>query len=110
MPISLITASQVDDAGADADRSAGGSQRPSVMKAAEKGPGPWVCRAHQDLFGRSVLGDGPGVHEHDMVGDVPGKSDLVRHHNHRGAVFAELPHDREHLADELWIKRRGDLV
>jgi hypothetical protein len=80
------------------------------MKAAKKGPGPRIDRAHQDLVGRPVLRDPTGIHEQDMVGDVAGESDLVGHNDHRGAVFAELPHDREHLADQLRVERRGNLV
>ena len=56
-----------------ADRSAGGSQRPGMMKAAEKGSGPRVRGAHQDILGRPVLGDRSCVHEHDMVGDIAGE-------------------------------------
>src|SRR5215469_18712642 len=83
--------------------SSGSARRPGVMKAAEKGAGPRVCRTHKDLVGGSMLGDHPGVHEQHMVSDVAGKCDLVRYDNHRRAVFAELPHDREHLADEFGI-------
>jgi hypothetical protein len=41
---------------------------------------------------------------------VTGEGDLVCHDNHRDAVFAELPHDREHFSDQFGIERRGDLV
>jgi hypothetical protein len=71
------------------------------MKAAEEGPGPRIRRVHQDLVGWPVLSDRSAVHEQDVVGDVAGESDLVRHDDHRAAVFAELPHDREHLAEVM---------
>jgi len=80
------------------------------MKAAEKGSGPRVRGTHQDILGRPMLGDRSCVDEQDMVGDIAGEGDLVRHDNHRGAVFAELPHDREHFSDQFEIERRGDLV
>ena len=75
-----------------------------MMKAAEKGSGPRVRGAHQDILGRPVLGDRSCVHEQDMVGDIAGEGDLVCHDNHRGAVFAELPHDREHFSDQFGIE------
>ena len=86
-----------------ADRSAGVSQRPGMMKAAEKGSGRRVRGTHQDILGRPMLGDRSCVDEQDMVGDIAGEGDLVRHDNHRGAVFAELPHDREHFSDQFEI-------
>ena len=53
-----------------------------------------------------MLGDRSCVHEQDMVGDIAVKAISVpSHDNHRGAVFAELRHDRKHFSDQFGIER-----
>ncbi len=50
------------------------------------------------------------MHEHDPVGDLAGKADLVRHQHHGHAVARHLLQHLQHFADQLGIERRGDLV
>ena len=44
------------------------------------------------------------------VGDVARERHLVRRHHDRHAVVGERAHEVEHVADELGVQRRGDLV
>jgi hypothetical protein len=86
-----------------ADRSAGGSQRPGVMKAAEKGSGPRIRRAHQDILGGPVLGDRSCVHEVRIL--FPPAGSQKRTVRHLGiSVIASAP------AASLVRKGRGDAV
>jgi len=50
------------------------------------------------------------MHEHDGVGGAAGKAHLVRYQHHRHAVPRQLFEDPDHLADQLGIERRSDLV
>ena len=52
----------------------------------------------------------PSCEEAHPVGDLAGEAHLVGGDQHRHAVALELAHDVEHLADELGIERRRDLV
>jgi hypothetical protein len=57
-----------------ARRSAGGSQRPRMMKAAEEGSGSRLRGAHQHLIGPPLLGDRSAVRSADIDA---GKSDAT---------------------------------
>ena len=56
------------------------------------------------------LDDHAAVHEHQLVADLAGEADLVRHDDHRHAVDGEVAHHLEHLADQLRVERGGRLV
>ena len=78
--------------------------------AAEEGPGSRILRAHQELVGPARARQSlrrPGIGHGRRC---RGESDLVRDDDHRGGVFAELPHNREHFTDQLGIERLGDFV
>ena len=60
---------------------------------------------------RAALLDDPAlVHEDDAVADLAGELHLVRDDEHRHPLAREVAHDDEHLADELRVERRRDLV
>ena len=67
-------------------------------------------RVVEHLLGRADLEQPALVQEADPVGDLAGEAHLVGGDQHRHALVLERPHRREHLADELGIERRGDLV
>ena len=61
--------------------------------------------------GRPLLEDPALVEERHPVGDLAGEAHLVGDHHHRHVqVGGERLHDREHLAGELRVERRGRLV
>lgn len=64
----------------------------------------------QYLLRRPLLDDGAAIHEHHGVGNLPGKSDLVRHYHQGGAVARELRDDVQYLGDQFGVERRGGLV
>ena len=69
-----------------------------------------LLRPVEDLGRRSLLDDAALVHEHDAIADVPGEVHLVRDDEHRHPGSRKVAHDDEHLADELRVERRRDLV
>ena len=50
------------------------------------------------------------MHEHDRGAHVAGKAHLVGHHEQRHALGGELADHAQHLAHELGVEGRGDLV
>ena len=64
----------------------------------------------EDLRGRAVLEDAAAVEERDAVGDLAGEAHLVGGDQHRHAAVLELADHVEHLADQLGVEGRGDLV
>src|SRR5262245_23342019 len=80
------------------------------LDAPEKGAEPLVDAVHQDLERRAGGLDPAAVHEDDARGDVPRERHLVGDDDHGHAVGGQLPHHGQHLADELGVEGRGDLV
>ncbi len=50
------------------------------------------------------------IHEDDAVGDIAGKADLVRDHDHRHAGIGQPAHHAKHFTDEFGIERRSRFV
>ena len=71
---------------------------------------PFLARSVEDVCGHALLHDPALVHEDDAIADVPCEVHLVRDDEHGHARAGEVAHDDEHLADELRVERRGDLV
>ena len=61
-------------------------------------PPPYVPRS-------ALLCNLPVIHEDDSIGHVASESHLVSNNHHRHSVSSKIAHDREHLADQLRIKR-----
>src|SRR5262249_49714212 len=80
------------------------------LDAPEKRAEPLVDAVHQDLERRAGGLDPAAVHEDDPRGDVPRERHLMGDYDHGHAVGGQLPHHRQHLADELGVEGRGDLV
>ncbi len=74
-----------------------GGQRTRDRKSRVRG---WL-RVVDDLRGRALLDDAAVVEEHDVVGDLAGEGDLVRHDHERRAGRGEGRDHAEHLADQL---------
>jgi hypothetical protein len=87
-----------------------GALRLSAPPGVEKRSQPLALWRREQLRGRAQLDDATVVHEHGRADDVCCEAHLVAHDQHRHAVARELSHDREHLAHELGIERRGRLV
>ena len=69
-----------------------------------------VCGAPKICCRRADLVDAAGVHEDDAVGHLAREAHLVRDHQQRHAVVGQRLDDAQHLADQLGVERRGDLV
>ena len=68
-------------------------------------------RTIQDVLRLPLLNDLAVVHEDQPVADLPGELHLVRDDEHRHPEIAgKVAHDDEHLAHELGVERRRDLV
>ena len=52
----------------------------------------------------------PAVQEDDGVGDLAGEADLVGDDDHGHPARRQVPHDGQHLADQLGVQRAGRLV
>jgi hypothetical protein len=78
--------------------------------AVEEGAGALVLRVADDLVRVSLLDDDAVVHEDHPVRDLAREGHLVGDDDHRHALRGELAHDRQHVADELGVQRRGRLV
>src|SRR5262245_10206767 len=89
---------------------AGGASVVLELDPAEKRAESLVVRIRQDLPRRARRLDAAAVHEDDPGGDIPRERHLVGHDDHGHAVGGQLPDDGQHLADELGVERRGDLV
>ena len=50
------------------------------------------------------------VHEHERAADIAREQHLVRDQQQRHAVARQILDHLQHLADELGVERRGDLV
>jgi hypothetical protein len=70
----------------------------------------WLSRRAEDHVGRAFFDNRAGVEEHDAIGNLPGKSHLVRGQHHRHPQALELGDDLQHFPDHLGIERRSDLV
>ena len=62
------------------------------------------------LDGRPLLEDPAAVEEADGGGDVAREAHLVGGQHHRGAGLGQVADDGEHVADQLGVEGRGDLV
>src|SRR5581483_2287469 len=69
----------------------------------EELPRPLVAGPGEDLVRRPVLDDHAVGHHEDAIGHVAGEAHLVGHDHHRHPLGGQLPHDAEHLADELRV-------
>ena len=85
-------------------------QPPRLHDPPQEPPGPVVLRVAEHLLGRAAFPDHAVVEEADLVGDVAGEPHLVRGQHHGHAVALEVAYHRQHLADQLRVERRGDLV
>src|SRR5215217_4202814 len=81
-----------------------------VEDALEEGAGAGVLGAADHLGGDALLHDHALVHEDDPVGDLAGEAHFVGDDQHGHALDGQLAHDGEHVADQLWVQRRGGLV
>ena len=72
--------------------------------------GAVVLGVEEDLARRALLDEVAVVHVHDAVGHVAAEAHLVADHDHGHAALGELPHDLEHLADQLGVEGAGRLV
>jgi hypothetical protein len=64
----------------------------------------------EELFGRPHLVHAALVHEDHPVADLAGKAHLVGDHHQGHAVAGQALHHLQHLAHQLRVQRRGDLV
>src|SRR5690606_23934459 len=79
-------------------------------EAAEETSGAWMLRVGQ-LFGRRPLLDHhAAIHEHDPIGRLFGKTDLMRDHDHGEALLRKSAHGRQNLAYQFGIERGGGFV
>src|SRR5882724_4284176 len=78
--------------------------------ARQEGLEALVLRVDEDVARAALRRDAAAVHEHDTRADVAREGHLVGHHDHRHALARELLDDAEHLADQLGVERRRDLV
>src|SRR5436305_10762853 len=86
-------------------------QRLGQLKGtSQEAPRPLFFRTIEDVGRLALLDDHSLVHEHELVADVASELHLVRDDEHRHAHLREVAHDDEHLADELRIEGRRDLV
>src|SRR5438128_2025022 len=69
-----------------------------------------MSRAVEYLVWRPLLENLSLMEIQDAVTDIACEAHLVRDDDHRHAVLRKLPHGVEHLANELWVQRRGWLV
>src|SRR5216684_526299 len=69
-----------------------------------------VLRLVEHGLRRPLLDDDTAIDEQHAIGDVPGKSHLMRDHKHCHAVVSELAHHGKHLADQFRIERGSRLV
>ena len=68
------------------------------------------ARLGQHLGARSLLPDPALMHEDQPRGDAAREAHLVGDQHHRHALARHLLQHLQHLADQLGIERRGDLV
>jgi len=73
-------------------------------------PGALVLGPAQELCRGSVLDDLALVDERDVVGDLAGELQLVRHHDHRPSFLCEIAHEAQDLPDQFRVEGRGRLV
>ncbi len=62
-------------------------------------------RFAEDLLGRALLAHDAVGEEAHPTRDLTGEAHLVGRQDHREPVLLEVPHDVEHLGDELGIER-----
>ena len=86
------------------DAAAGSSTRVRNCRVRSCVGAPMTCA------GRAVLDDHAAVHEDDAVRDLAGEAHLVRDHHHGHALLGQVAHDRQDVADQLGVERRGGLV
>ena len=67
-------------------------------------------RVGEDLGRQPLLDDPALVDEQQPVADITGEVHLVGDDHHRHALLGELTHHLQHLADQLRVERRRDLV
>ena len=63
-----------------------------LIEIAEEPRGEEVGRCRIEFLRRALLDDATGPHQHDAVGDAHGLLRIVRHHDGRGAGFAQNRH------------------
>jgi hypothetical protein len=66
--------------------------------------------AAEELRRRRSLDDAARVHEHHGVGDLAGKTHLVRYADHRHSGLGQVDHHVEHFLDHFRIEGRRRLV
>jgi len=69
-----------------------------------------MLRGVEEVVGLSGLEDMAGIHEPDAVGNLSGETHLVGYAHHRHAVPSQAAHDRQNLANHLWIESARRLV
>src|SRR2546423_8893572 len=81
-----------------------------LKRAAEEPLRSLLLWTIEEIGGHALLDDLAFVHEDHTVADLAGELHLVGDDQHRHALAREVAHHHEHLADELGVERRGDLV
>src|SRR6476620_10076270 len=87
-----------------------GSQPPRLQHAREELTRPLLAWRREDLLGRSLLVDDAGFEEADLARHLARETHLVGGEDHGHPGLRELADELEHLADQLRVERRGDLV
>ena len=80
------------------------------MKSAATVSYTHLLRRAQHLGRRALFYDQAAIHKDHAVGNVAGKSHLVRDDDHRRVLVCKLTNHLEHLARQLGVKRTGGLV
>src|SRR5699024_3127149 len=67
-------------------------------------------RGVEELLGGALLDDAPIVHEEHAIADLAGEPHLVGDDDHGHALFGQLLHHGQDLADELGVEGAGRFV
>ena len=73
-------------------------------------PGGLLARVVDHLLRRALLNDLPVTEEHNAVGRLASKADLVRRHEDGRSLSLDFAHEVQDLADEHRVQRSRDLV
>jgi len=64
----------------------------------------------ENIACRTLFDDHAVIKKQHPVGDLAGKTHLVRHHHHGHAVLGQRAHHAQHLADQFRVEGRCRLV
>ena len=80
------------------------------QRSAKEPARPLLPRIREDVCRPPLFDDAALVHEDEVVADIACELHLVRDDDHRHPALGEVAHHDQHLADELRVERRRDLV